>query len=45
MTPAKIVAMVMRYVSRFRMCDTSCAMTASSSRFGIVRSSPVVTPT
>ena len=34
-TPANTVAIVMRYVSRFRMCDTSCAMTASSSRFGV----------
>ena len=35
-TPAKIVAMVMRYVSRFLTCEISWPSTASSSRFGIV---------
>jgi hypothetical protein len=44
-TPANTTAMVMRYVSRLRMCETSCASTASSSRLGIVESRPVVTPT
>ena len=40
MTPAKMSAIVIRYVSRLRMCATSCASTASSSRWGIVASSP-----
>ena len=44
-TPAKTTAIVMRYVSRLRMCATSCARIASSSRLGIVESRPVVTPT
>ena len=44
-TPANTTASVIRRVSRLRTCEISWAITASSSRFGIVWSSPVVTPT
>ena len=44
-TPTSTAARLISRTSRFRMCDTSCASTPSSSRLSIILARPVVTAT